>query len=172
MATLATLAIVGVAIVSSGGNNGWMTGTALPAITSDAETPTETPFPAKSIDSTGAAEANRIVTGIVKGCLSEPWLSDMGLIFEAVPGANLDRVYQAVPGHPDPLFIPDRVAASDFFTVTITATGSRNHGAKGQWAVDIKTGGVVPLGPVNSDGSPALYFFLLGGGCGTIQEMM
>ena len=174
LATLATVAIVGVGLnMTSGHDNA---GAVPPAYTASASrTPPAGPglaSPTVLIDS-GAARANQIVTDTLKGCLSQVDQDQFELVLEAVPGVDLARVYQALPDNPDHLFIPDSAAASDLYTVTITATGSRNHGAKGRWGVDISTGGIVPLMPFTiADGAPALYGILLGRGCGTIQEMM
>jgi hypothetical protein len=174
LATLATVAIVGVGLnMTSGRDN---PGAVPPAYaTSASMTPTTDPglaTPTIVIDS-GAARANQIVTATLKGCLSQVDQDQFELVLEAVPGVDLDRVYQALPNNPDHLFLPDRAVASDLYTVTITATGSRNHGAKGRWGVDISTGGIVPLMPFTiADGAPALYGILLGRGCGSIQEMM
>lgn len=174
LATLATVAIVGVGLnMTSGRDN---PGAVRPAYTASASrTPPAGPglaSPTVLIDS-GAARANQIVADTLRGCLSQVDQDQFGLVLEAVPGVDLDRVYQALPDNPDHLFIPDRAVASDLYTVTITATGSRNHGAKGRWGVDISTGGIVPLMPLAvADGGPALYGILLGRGCGTIQKMM
>jgi hypothetical protein len=177
MATLATVAIVGVAINSGPTDREPTRGTlpvaatAMPILRTPNATSGETPLQTTGVS--GAAEANAIVTEIVRGCLSEVDQADLGLVFEAVPGADLDRVYQAVPDHPDHLFMVDRLVDAEVFTVTVTATGSSDHrGAKGQWAVDITSGGVVPLLPLSMDGSPAMWSILISHGCGTIQKMM
>jgi hypothetical protein len=174
LATLATVAIVGVGLNMTSGHDN--PSAVPPAYATRASmTPTTHPGLATStvlIDS-GAARANQIVAATLKGCLSQVDQDQFELVLEAVPGVDLDRVYQALPNNPDHLFIPDSADASDLYTVTITATGSRNHGAKGRWGVDISTGGIVPLMPFTiADGAPALYGILLGRGCGTIQEMM
>jgi hypothetical protein len=172
LATLATVAIVGVGLnMTSGRDN---PGAVPPGYAASAPmTPTTDPelaTPTVLIDN-GAARANQIVTDTLKGCLSQVDQDEFELVFEAVPGVDLLRIY-ALPNSPDHLFIPESAVASDLYTVTITATGSRNHGAKGRWGVDIGTGGIVPLMPFSiADGAPALYGILVSRGCGTIQEM-
>jgi hypothetical protein len=172
LATLATVAIIAVGVnMASGGDK---TGEAPPAYTAPASTTLttipESPSPTVLID-TGSARANQIVTDIVKGCLSSN--ANMELKFEAVPGVDLEQVFQAIPDHPDPVFDVGTVMAADLFTVTITSLGPNNLGAKGRWAVDIKSGGVVPLHPITgSSGGWNMYNVLMGRGCGTIQEML
>ena len=169
LATLATVAIVGVGISMSSGPSD--PGVIPPAYTSRpsvalATNPPSAASPTIRIDS-GAARANQIVVTILKGCLSR--LDEFGLVFEATPGADLENIFQ-VSGTPDKLFIPDTIAPSDLYTVTITATGSRNHGATSRWAVDISTGGVVPLwGP--ADANHPLYQAFFGNGCHYTTEM-
>lgn len=178
LATLGTIAIVGVALIGgpadgeSAGDTPPAAATAGPLAATPGATLDEEPVASDPSTSTGAAEANRIVIEIVRSCLVEPDATEMGLVFEAVPGVELASIYQAAPGHPDYLFIPERVAESDVYTVTITATSGRHDGAKGRWAVDIRTRGVVPIAPMSIDGATPMWGLLASHGCGTIQEML
>lgn len=170
LATLATVAIVGVAIVSGGGKTGWapLSSTA-PASTTLTTIP-ESPSSTVLIDS-GAARANQIVTDIVKGCLSSN--ANMELTFEAAPGVDLAQIYEINPGRPDPLFDIETIQAANLYTVTITSLGPNNLGSKGRWAVDIASGGVVPLRPITgSSGGWDMYTVLMGRGCTTVENML
>jgi hypothetical protein len=164
LATLATVAIIAVTVSRpSGGDD---TGAVPPLLTTTSGQVTSTPL----ID-TGAARANQIVTDIVKGCLSSN--ANMELTFEAAPGIDLAQIYEINPGRPDPLFDIETIQASNLYTVTITSLGPNNLGSKGRWAVDIASGGVVPLHPITgSSGGWDMYFVLMGRGCTTVENML
>ena len=164
LATLATVAIIAVTVSrTSGGDN---TGEVPPVLTTMPEPDTSTPL----ID-TGAARANQIVTDIVKGCLSSN--ANMELTFEAAPGVDLAQIYEINPGRPDPLFDIETIQASNLYTVTITSLGPNNLGSKGRWAVDIASGGVVPLRPITgSKWGWDMYTVLMGRGCTTVENML